>query len=794
MKNHLALFGTAQWIWPLRPELLFNCFAQFRRDFELKAVPRQAPFLITADQVYALYVNGQYVARGPARGYQASWPYDELDLAPYLRRGHNWLSVVGYNAGFSTFQYIHERDMGMLCNGRIGGVDLASGPKWHCRVSPAHKILTGRLSLQINFQENFDSGQDDEAWLYGRRFNADGWAAAKWTRPLGGMPWHTLEPRGIPHLSKNVIPYERTCTMARGKCGRDWRTWTNLAWGFRDENKSLKWTPAAAGRRVRQGEGQGYAVTLPAAGADQLAAVALDLGQIGVGMLQVEAQSAQAGQVVDFYFSESLTKEGAPVVFGPGEMCEVAMAGRLILRQGRTRHEFFQYIGHRYLVAIARGTRVPVKLKVALRETIYPMEQRGRFATNDQNLNDIYRISVRTQRTCALDAYVDTAWREQAQWWGDARVQVQNTFHISGDTRLLVRGVRSIAAQEVPNGLTYGHAPTIGHTCIQPDFSMIWGLTIWDYYYQTGDLSLFVEQWPRIQRLLGYFTGEGRGQHGLLQYDPRYWLFLDWTEIQREGTPTLLNLWHVLLLEKLSAMALASGLKKEGAHLRALYAQQRKLVLGKLFDAKAQLFHDGLTAKGKPSAVHSIHTQTLALLCGLQPAAQAGMIAQRLLPYLRGQSIPGAQPSAYWVTYIYGVMQRRSYGPEVIAHIRRHWTPMIPFGGTAEGFDYNGFNCSTSHAWSAHPIYHFTGILAGVTQTQIGWKRIGFAPVMEVPGLDKVAAVVPTPHGEIEAGWQRASGRIEVVLNLPKGIQADVRLPGKKPCLATGRNRWRIEA
>ena len=35
------------------------------------------------------------------------------------------------------------------------------------------------------------------------------------------------------------------------------------------------------------------------------------------------------------------------------------------------------------------------------------------------------------------DSYVDCPWREQAQWWGDARVQAANTLHLSADPRML---------------------------------------------------------------------------------------------------------------------------------------------------------------------------------------------------------------------------------------------------------------------------------------------------------------------------------------------------------------------
>ena len=128
MRQNHAL-RQAWWVWPgnFYRELI-NSYAQFRRDFKLPRVPRKAPFFITADQAYVLYVNGRYVGRGPARGYQASWPYDEYDLAPHLVRGHNWISVQAYNAGISNYQYVHQGAAGFLCAARWGRLGASPRP------------------------------------------------------------------------------------------------------------------------------------------------------------------------------------------------------------------------------------------------------------------------------------------------------------------------------------------------------------------------------------------------------------------------------------------------------------------------------------------------------------------------------------------------------------------------------------------------------------------------------------------------------------------------------------------
>jgi len=750
-----------------------------------------------------LYVNGEYVCRGPARGYQKSWPYDEVDLSPYLRKGHNWISVRAYNAGISTFQYLHQSAGGLLCAADWGKVKIYSGPDWLGRLEPGYTPNTARFSLQLNFQEWVDARNNNQVWITSAGIpKGDGWAKPEFCRPFGVMPWHNLEKRGIPNLTNDLIAYDGTAYASSGPCAKKWREEGNLYVPFfSEQKKARKWQPAEPGRKTNSG----LIFNLPRAGKGRYTSVSADMGKPCVGSFVVEAEGATGGETIDFFFTEGLFEDGRPIV-GPElqSACKAAFVARLELKPGKTRYDFFQMIGHRYVVAIARETKKPIKLKLALRQAIYPFEIKGKFECDNPVFNDIYRICVQTQRVCSLDAYVDTPWREQAQWWGDARVQAKNTFYISGDTRLLKRGIRSIAQQEVPNGLTFGHAPTIAYSCILPDFSIIWALTIWDYYYQTGDKKLFIEQWPRIQRVIEYFTGEGRGENGLLKYDERYWLFLDWADIQKEGTPTLLNMWYLYMLEKLRDLAGVSGMRTEKRKFATMYDQQKKLILRHLWDAKAGLFRDGITNKSKPARRYSIHTQTLAIMCGLKEKYHSDMVAKRLLPYLQGKKVASAPPSSYWVNYVYEVMIALSYGQQVLDHMEKNWLPMIPFGGTWEMFQHdklypesNGFGfgiTSMTHAWAAHPIYHLARTLGGVTQTGVAWKSIHFAPLLLAGETNCVNAVIPTPQGKIVSSWGRTkSGVFEVNLNLPKGIVAEVDLPGLRLKTTATRNRWCIK-
>lgn len=773
---------SAKWIWPQGCPHMRNTHARFRRDFHLARVPRRAPFFITADQSYMLYVNGRYVGRGPARGFQTTWAYDEFDLAPYLTRGRNWLSVRVYAGGISTFGYLFEWHAGLMCAARWRGFELTSDADWLSSVSPAYRADATRVSVQLNLQEQVDARLDDQSWIRSSRAPGD-WQAST-ARPFGVMPWHALEPRGAANLGQFVRSYQRTRALAEGCSRKGYEDVTNVADLLRQEVLHWSWKPAPQGKIGNAG----LTVTLPAAGRGRFVAVTLDMGEPTVGTLLVDARGTVGGETLDLHFAETEEKGGAAFVPRNG----ISMAARLTLAKGRTQHELYHLMGHRYLTAIVRDSRRPVTLTLAVRETLYPLAVTGGFTCSDETLRDIHRISVRTQQVCTLDSYVDTPWREQAQWWGDARVQARNTFHLSTDARLVARGIRIIARQGVPNGLTYSHAPTNCHGCVLPDFSLIWAITLWDYYWQTGDASLFVEQWPRVEQMLGYFTGEGRGKNGLLRYDERYWLFLDWTNIHKQGTPTLLNLWYLFTLDRLAELARIAKMPEAERRLRRLHGEQKRLVLAKLWDKNAEMFRDGLMPSGKPVQQWSIHNQTLAVMCGLQKDAWDTMLARQFLPYLRGMKTTGALPSSYWVTYVYGVATDLGYAADVVRHLREKFAPMIPYGGTWETFEYTPGNASTTHAWAAHPIYHLAGTVGGVRQTGPAWSRVTFDPLMDLAEVAHAETTVPTPHGPIRTLWRRRQGEVTVSLALPKGVTADVALPGARKTGVTGRHTWSI--
>jgi len=72
----------------------------------------------------------------------------------------------------------------------------------------------------------------------------------------------------------------------------------------------------------------------------------------------------------------------------------------------------------------------------------------------------------------------------------------------------------------------------------------------------------------------------------------------------------------------------------------------------------------------------------------------------------------------------------------------------------------------------------------------LAWREIVYEPVFD--GLFN-KTIVPTSHGKIRSSWKRSVSRIDVRLNLPKGVSAKVILPNQKPFKVSGSSSWRIE-
>lgn len=781
--NRESFLGKAKWIWPGGEVYIYNLYAQFRKDFVMEKLPRNAQFLITADQFYKLYVNGQYVCRGPARGYQEHWPYDEIDLMPYLKTGHNWISVLAYNPGTGSFQYVHRNVAGFICAGKFGNTIILSDSDWKMCRRRGVKVMTAKYSRQIAFQEHFDARESDISWIEEETPEL-GWENLDENTVMsincfayGRPPYDRLETRGIPMLREDLIaPAGMTCS-AKGKCGGGWRQWDNITYGWNDEAVLVKNWQGEQKTSIYFAE-NALQFSADATGKERYHAYTFDAGEYLCGNIVIEALEAEGGEVLDFQHHENIVN-GRPELRPVRDFGRIAMSNRITLCKGRTFHEFYHLLGFRYFTVVVRNSSKPIQIRIKIRKAGYPFSMRGRFESSDKILDGIHEICRRTQQLCSLDAYVDTPWREQAQWWGDARVQAKNTFYLDGDSRLLKRGISSIGGQTASCGLTYGHAPTIAYNCILPDFSLTWILSIWDYYWQTGDISVFIEQLGGIKRILSYFDSkEARSDLGLLRHDRRFWYFGDWAPLYKGEIPALLNLWYLLTLRRLSELYLLAGMQAEGAGCKLKADKLEKLIIRWFFIREESCLCAGLDEKFQKTKDRSVHDQVVLLMLGIMPKFHNSIIRNFVRPYLVSEKLECPTPSAFWCTYLIEEAAKRGLEAETIGFIKDKWSPMLSTGTTWENFEWiESSNGSASHAWSAHPSFHLVNILGGVRQTAPAWAQVEIRPFFD-ERISHVRVLIPSPKGDIATEWERCGDGIHVKIRIPAKVNARLSMPG----------------
>ena len=780
------LLSKAKWIWPEhRLYDLHNTYAHFRRDFTLSSEIEKAILYITADESYRLWINGKYVTRGPARGYQLKWPYDQVEISKYLVKGHNYFCVEAYNPGVSTYKYLSQMSAGLICAVDFGELMLVSDHTWISRLDQAHKRDTALYSRQLNYQEHVETIKDDRSWI-AAEMEPEGWLAPEET-VYGSMPWHDLEERGIPQLKEVHRGPAKVISSTKGEQKEDYLAWRNIAQGLNQVFTNAVWEKEKDGMVDEKLS----SIEIVAARKGNYQAVVLDMGETVVGPSIITVEGGHKGEIIDIFYCEAINEDLSPVIPFPA-LCEASMANRLILSEAKTNFDFYQTLGFRYITLVAHENMDDLSLHIEVVDTGYPYQMKGEFNCSDQTLNDIWRICQRTEQVCSQDAYVDTPWREQAQWWGDARIQFWNTMAMDSDVRLFKRGIRSLAMQKVPNGLTYGHAPTMAHMCVCPDFSLVWVITIYDYYWQTGDLDLFQEQLMRVREVLSYFRNEAPRYKGLLSNDPRYWVFLDWAELDKTGTPTLYNMWYILALQKFSDLLKLAGYYEEAEDTSKEAIELQNLLEKEAFQEEAGLFCDGFDETGVLLQKYSVQSQVFAMLMGMKPAFHENMLQQRILPFLRGEKLEEAIPSAYWTSYVLTLAREKGYKREAVEYIHRMWAPMIPLSTTVEVFDSDtplttkveafetkkGFT-SLSHAWSAHPLFHLMNVLGGVVQDSVAWECINYKPYFD-KNLSCVHIKMPCPQGIIESSWERKAEGVWVQLKLPVGVTARINIPGQE--------------
>lgn len=450
----------------------------------------------------------------------------------------------------------------------------------------------------------------------------------------------------------------------------------------------------------------------------------------------------------------------------------------------------------------------------------------GYFRCDDEAVNEIYDMSVRTAKLCMADTYIDCPGYEQVYWFGDAKVtqevNLSNFGRYEYDFRCLELIGQSITDEYVKcykkddkrflNG-EFLTIPALGTYCDGglPEWSLWYVASVYDYYMYSGRDDRLEELMPYVEKLLENCKNmmSGRG----LYSQNGAWHLIEWAsnDLLPCGEVTVCScyLYHALLCAEKLEKAVGGALAAE----YALRAENLKSAINKYcFDEKLGGFVDtvrdeygygiycdffkanGLETvpfeKFKKYTRVSEQTNAAAIFCGAADekhikAAYDAVSGIKNPDYViksgtplnkfrnpEDESVHVRIGSPFYLYFTFGAMMKMGDHAAALDCMKRFYGII-----SANGYDTcfesfgapDGINLTRSicHGWGASPAVYLITEIAGVKPLDPGFRRVLFEP--HTGFLKKLKAHIPTPLGTVFVNIDEEKGIKEITC--PGGME-----------------------
>src|SRR5664279_2319053 len=185
-------FVSAKPVWPKGRETEKNLLVGFRTVF--KAPAQERVFLrATGATLYRVFLNGHFLAHGPARGPHGFYRVDEWDLTDKLQAGVNVVAfeVAGYNVNsYSLLDQPSFLQAEIVASGKVLASTDGKGAAFIATILKERVQKVQRYSFQRPFSEVYRVTQGYDRW----RASA---APVPNAAPCAALAPRALLPRGV---------------------------------------------------------------------------------------------------------------------------------------------------------------------------------------------------------------------------------------------------------------------------------------------------------------------------------------------------------------------------------------------------------------------------------------------------------------------------------------------------------------------------------------------------------------------------------------------------------------------
>jgi alpha-L-rhamnosidase len=690
---------SGQWIWQMQdgPANTWSCF---RKSFNIDTLPNKAIAKIAVDSKYWLWVNGKMVIfeGGLKNGPSPNNSYyDTVDLTGYLKTGKNVLAFQVWFFGKDGFSHKNSGKGGLLFECTINDTTIISDSSWKMIIHPAYSSTTEGSEPNYRLSES------------NIRFDAQKDTLGDWlTFNYNDSSWSRVVEKGTPPTAP----------------------WNNL------------WI-----RPIPQWKNSGLI---------NYSNISVSLPYTSTAETSIIAKLPYNAQVTPYF--EIDAPAGKIIDIRTDDYNGINIRTEYITKTGSQKFESFAWInGHYVIYKIPAGVTVK---SLKYRESGYNSELSGSFSCNDTFFNALWTKAQRTLYVNMRDNYMDCPDRERALWWGDATIEIGQSFYaLDRKSDLLTKkSISNLVEWQRSDNTLFSPIPSIVWESELPIqmLASIGQYGFWNYFWNSGDTSTIIDAYPHVKKYLSVWSFDA---DGMVIFRTGGYEWTDWGRYT--DTRLVVNCWYYLALKTAREMAILTN----NANDTSIYnpqIQSIKTNFNKVFWQNDVYKSPAHTTKADDRG------NALAVLTGLAEKDK--------WPYIQLVLEHERNASPYMEKYVLEALYLMGYENKAMERMKRQdrYAPMVTDPSTTlyELFNNEG---TYNHGWSGGPLTVLSQYGVGVATETAGYGVYHVFP--QEGSLTTIKSVTPSIKGNIIVDIKKDSSSYSLKLYSPVNTLAIVGIP-----------------
>lgn len=700
----------------------------FAKDFSLSAKVKKARAYVSGLGLYEMTINGEKVSENyfePGESdYDETIFYMTYDVTDLLKQGENTVGMMLGGANYrmvdttnASAEYQRYQKLSSVC-GVLKcmvqlEIELEDGTQIVIASDDSWKWSTGGIRFSSWYGgEDYDARLEQEGWD-SPGFDRSGWETAV----LAAKPKGTLKSRCYPPLVA-IEQWKAVAVLETGNAGE----------------------------------------------------YIIDFGKNFAGIFQASIRGTK-GSEVRFYPGERLNKDGTLDQSTSTHSSHLPLYDSYIFgeKEEGIYAPTFNYHGFRYL----RVTGLSYQPNTEDFTGIFistASEKVSTFKTNDETLNKLHEIILRSANSNMYNTLTDCPHIEKLGWLEVPNLMYESlayNFDINNLMRKIARDTTDNQMQNYKNGQPVGQVTTTA-----PEYAWFggefredptWGgaaiMVPYQSYLYYGDLQLLQEQYPTMVRYIEYLKNN-KSNGNLLQHG-----LGDWGNSFDPSTPVELavSCTYYCLADTMAKSAEILGKGEDAETYRTLAEDIKKAINLNYFNRKTKSY-------GKSQACNA-----MPLYYGIVEEEYKEAVFENLITQIRKDNSHlttgeiALKPLFHVLAdngrsdIVYDMMSADSM-PSYYYFVKQGSTSLPEFWD---------MDRSQNHIMMGHIESWLFEYLAGIKNTGIGFDTLEISPYF-TDKLDYVDASTEGVNGTIRSYWRRENGQITLIVEIPVNSVAEI--------------------